>query len=546
MENHPTGGNNPENEQNRFDPDAYAYKSNKNIKRVYAAGRNVFGLTGDYDDWSQDDRERVAKYCIEHEKADKTARNLKIGAAVVTVAAALNVIGLVGNAFKKKGEGVGSGTEGTTAVETSGSFGWDNGGGETGNGQQGTGETNGSGTAETTGSTESSKETEANKEENEKFRFTNEHKYYFDEEKLTGKKHDKGVIPTAFARAEQLTHDAYFESLTDQERMLIEKGDKKAEGYDAAMNKLFAESVLKECVDSKETTAAFIVSYMSVTKNKDLFKDFEGKDYKQVVDQLYKQDDEVNTKYLKTIYDETINGKQTEELKKDKFGNWHEIDKSKENPDRPVELRPMESKYKNGMWLTRVDLKSGGTVWVRILVRNAGNEYNTNTKTREFRSRTPKGDTYYGCGQVLTLIVIEGSDPDPKHPPDEPDDPGKPTPPPSESKNEARAKSQAGDNNEKEGAGTKTERDAEGTNPTTAGKSSSEVKKNINGANKKHSGDVHSGAKKDNRTKDNNNVAKKANENADSKKKDGDTKSTMSNSDAADYWKKIQERQKNS
>ena len=535
MENQPTGGNNPENVQNRFDPDAYAYKSNKNIKKVYAAGRNVFGLTGDYDDWSQDDRERVAKYCVEKEKADSFSRKLKIGAAAVTIVSALNVIGFAASAaLKKKGEGTGSGTEGTTPVETSGGFGWENGGGETGNGQQGAGETNGSGTAETTGSTETSQETETNKEKKEKFQFTNEHKYYFDEDKLTGKKHDKGVIPTAFARAEQLTNDAFYNDLTDQERMLIEKGDKKAEGYDAAMNKLFAESVLRECVDSKETAGSFIVSIMSVTKDENLFKDFRGKDYKQVVDQLYKQDDEANKKCLMTIHDEIINGKQTEEKKEGKFGNWHEIDKSKENPDRPVELRPMESEYKNGMWLTRVDLKSGGTIWVRILVRNAGNEYNTNTKNREFRSRTPDGDTYYGCGQPLTLIVIPNSDPDPKHPPNKPGNPGKPTPPPSESKNEEAAKNQAGENNTKVGSGKKTNRSNEGYQYSSYNKpKDNKTQEAINNANKKHSNDVHAGTKVDKRTKDNNDVAKKANDDATKNRNQGKTNETISDKDAA-------------
>ena len=524
MESQPKVGDNGENKDNgaMVDAETYFNTSNENAIKFLTTANNI-GIKRSWDEMTPEERSKVMTKIAagdngknSHEKIKIPANFAKVGAAVGGVAVLLT--GLQGLSYlagkkdqNKDAKTYNNNPHGPSIVE-GGSSPW---------------ATNPSVYTPYEVASAQNPEANENKEEKEKFRYTNEHKYYFEEEKLEGKKNDKGVIPTAFARAELLTHDSYFDDLTPEERTLIEKGDKKAEGYEAAMKKLFAESILRECKDSYEVAGSFF--YTVEQAKPGTFEDYKDKSAQEIVDSLYKEDDETKTKNLKKFYDLVYNSDQTEEKVKGKFDNWDEVDVRKENPDRAVKLRPLDSEY-DGMWLTRVDLPDGGTFWVRLLVRNAGREFDTNTKEAKFISRTPDGKIYYGCGQPL---LRDGgrdrgpSTPDPKHPPK------KPTPTPSGSKNAAAIKRNAGSYNEKQGSGKKTDRPQEGGNQGGGGSSDSGAEKAISGADKTHKEDVHKGNNPDKRTADNNAGQNKANKDADNNRDKAKANETISNKDAA-------------
>ena len=262
-------------------------------------------------------------------------------------------------------------------------------------------------------------EANENKEENEKYRFTDEHLYYFEEEKMETHKSTTGVTPESFARAERLVHDAYDSDLTPEEHALIEKGDKKAEGFEKAVQKLYAESIIRECTDSREVMGSWLL--LRVKANPDSYPQFKGMTSQQIVDKLYEQDGETNKELLKKYEDDLLNAKYEQTTLEGKWTTFKEVDIRDKNPDRMVQLEEYNITLENRT-AVKITFADGSENYGFILAENVGWEIDTNTKTKELTVRDNKARKYKGCAQGAYKI----GEPTPTPKPGNPGNPGNP------------------------------------------------------------------------------------------------------------------------
>ena len=395
------------------------------------------------------------------ELLDRLGKNKKIAAAAIVTAIAssttLTALGIGGlaTALAKKGDqGSPDATKATETVPTDTSaYGTT---AETTADSQGTGETTAEATAGSHGAGEAAAgyqgagDTQENAETQERLQFTNNLEYFWDPVKRSA---EDPRIPGAFARAERLVGESYFEDLTEEERRIILDGDKSSEEYKNVEKKLFADSVMRECVDSRHVTASLVFDIEKVAPG--TFKDFgfSGKTWQEIDKAIMEMDDDKAADLL-ALVQSILNGDETkieETTIRGDYDNWREEDVvDADGVSHHVELVPMHSNYKDGMPVTKVTLPNGGVFYARILVSNIKINYDGGEEP-VFICQDEKGNVYYGCGQFLLPVGSrpDGGDDDPENPDGPGDDGG-------EEKNADAARHNAGDIVKPDSSGDKT------------------------------------------------------------------------------------------
>jgi len=239
------------------------------------------------------------------------------------------------------------------------------------------------------------------KENREKFRFTDQHLYYYEDEKMNTHESTTGVTSESFARGERLVHDAYDSDLTQEEHALFEKGDKKAPGYEAAVKKLYAESIMRVCTDSREAEAAYMEC--RIKANPEAYPEFKGLNYKQIVEKLYEQDDEKNKELLKKNYDEYLNAKYEEVTVNSRVVTYKEVDNKGKDPNRQVTLEKFSAKFEKKK-ATKITFADGSTMYVFLLAENSSWEMDTNKKEKRFVVRDNNGKIVHECAQPFVIV----------------------------------------------------------------------------------------------------------------------------------------------